>query len=853
MRRNVGIALGCLLGAAGALSVLPARAGRHAAGAPAAAAAAPGPAAEPAPAAASPGVLDLPAHTEWESFTRRDGLPSDHVFAVRIDGDRVWAGTTAGLALYEGGRWRTYGTADGLPYPVVLSLDVSPRTGDLWIGTMGGLARLSAGRFDVFTQKNSGLGNDFVHAVRCDPDEDAVWAATAMGACRYDLRDRSWTCYDHTNTPMHEPWTYAVGISGGRVYVGAWGGGVLEMTKATGVWREYRDPDKQFDLDLLPDDGPVSDVTSGLDYSEGILWAGSYVGLARYDGRNWRSFYQSDSGLAGDFVNFVRSQGRLGWMATDQGVSVTDGDGWVTYRRLDDGRGEVRTFEGARALGRQVLPSGPVSDDVLGLDAKGDDLWIATAGGVSHALRAAGARPARHAVPPVPAGAPRAGAATAPLPEPHSADGRFRYAGEPERLLPYRGHLPYKQFFTERTRYRGPGRDDPPSASLQAVRIGFIGPLTGEDRPGNAAGIHPVVGDPMKAIWGRRMLRAATMAIDEANAEGGWRGVPFRLVTRTDMVLWGQTSNELARFAYEDDVVAILSSIDSNHNHVLSRATLKGEVPVVNAGSTDPTLVEHNIPWLARVIQDDRQQAYALLHEVFVTAGLSRVAVLRSSDRDGRTGIEEFLKGARRLGRPVVLEARFDVGERDFGDQLKRIAAAAPDGLVLWGGPRETGAAVRQARESGLAVPIFGYDRMAHPEFLETAGRAAEGVTAVTTLDPDRGDRLWTLFRDRYRARWGEEPDTYAAHAYDGMNLILTAVRDAGVNRARVRDRIYAVERLQGVSGPLILDTNMSDVAPVTLATVRDGRFVFRPAPAWEDDPAGAARAPAAAARETGR
>jgi len=99
---------------------------------------------EPA-AATAPHLPNLAGPGEWTSFTTADGLPSNEVFAVRIDGERVWAGTSKGLAVYEEGRWRAIGTSDGLPHRVILSLDVSRRTGDLWIGTMGGLARLSGG------------------------------------------------------------------------------------------------------------------------------------------------------------------------------------------------------------------------------------------------------------------------------------------------------------------------------------------------------------------------------------------------------------------------------------------------------------------------------------------------------------------------------------------------------------------------------------------------------------------------------------------------------------------------------------------------------------------------------------
>lgn len=57
----------------------------------------------------------------WENFTTADGLPSNRVYSVAVDGDRIWAGTDNGLALYEKGKWKVFTTADGLTHRAVLS------------------------------------------------------------------------------------------------------------------------------------------------------------------------------------------------------------------------------------------------------------------------------------------------------------------------------------------------------------------------------------------------------------------------------------------------------------------------------------------------------------------------------------------------------------------------------------------------------------------------------------------------------------------------------------------------------------------------------------------------------------
>ena len=74
----------------------------------------------------------------FENFTTANGLPDNHVYSVLVDGDRIWAGTDNGLAVYENHAWKTYTTEDGLAHRAVLTLALDKESGDVWAGTMGG-------------------------------------------------------------------------------------------------------------------------------------------------------------------------------------------------------------------------------------------------------------------------------------------------------------------------------------------------------------------------------------------------------------------------------------------------------------------------------------------------------------------------------------------------------------------------------------------------------------------------------------------------------------------------------------------------------------------------------------------
>lgn len=397
------------------------------------------------------------------------------------------------------------------------------------------------------------------------------------------------------------------------------------------------------------------------------------------------------------------------------------------------------------------------------------------------------------------------------------------YANIPDKLVAYDTYLKaYKYFFIEPQLFLGAGREKKPPTNLSEVRIGFLGPLEGSNI----------------VSYGKQMLQGATLAIEGANKKGGYNGIPFRLMVHNDVGLWGAAANEVVKMD-DEKVWAWLGSIDDIVSHVALRATLKLEIPEVCSGDPDPTFTETAIPWMIRVIPDDRQSGYVLVDRVFEKDGHSRVAVIRTNSRYGRVGIMHFTKSATRIGFPLIIEERFNDGETDFKEQLTRIKETSPDAIMIWGNPKESGLILKQLREMGMKQPVYGSDRMVNPEFLGSAGKWAEGVVTTCQYNPNADDPKLKKFQTDYRERFGQEPDVFAAFAFDGMNLIVEAIRKAGLNRALIRDLLTDLKTFQGyegVTGKIIFDASWNNIRPIFMAEVHNGKFVFSPAPSLMKD-----------------
>lgn len=328
---------------------------------------------------------EMPIYGNWKTFTKKDGLPSDKVYCVSTDGDRVWAGTNAGLALLEDGKWKVFTTENGLSHNGVLSIDVSQETGDVWIATLSGLCRYSGGKFDTFTQFNSGLANDVIYTVECDGKD--VWVATGGGASVYDTHTKTWKIFTQENAPMHEPWTYGVAAGDDKIYIAAWGGGVIEYNKETEQFRDYVDPDGEMELDLFPDDGVVHDITTGVAFGNKVLWVGTYFGLSRYDGARWNGYFDHDSGLASNFINYVKADGTVAWLCTDKGLSSFNGETWVTYKKDEKGNGGKIEIRKGDEIKTMTSTSSIAHNFVLGIDYTETEIWVATANGLTKGER----------------------------------------------------------------------------------------------------------------------------------------------------------------------------------------------------------------------------------------------------------------------------------------------------------------------------------------------------------------------------------------------------------------------------------------------------------------------------------
>ena len=323
-----------------------------------------------------------------EGMVQSDRIPSRMVYAIwALAPDNVWIGTEDGAARFDGRRWNIYRREDGLPHNVVTSLCIDPRDGSVWFGTFGGVGHLVGSRFESFTTTNSKLVNDVVYGVAVTPPY--LWVATTNGISRRHLEKDEWQTFNDQNVPMNEVWIYSVDTDRktGDTWFAIWGSGLLKVAP-DGKISSYQDPDDIFDVDTVRNDGPLHEIQVSVTADGGLVYAGAYFGLTRYDGTNWNTWTvkDKDSGLPSDFINVVKlsPDRKVVAIGTDKGLCLYNHDAgrWATYRRDPIGKGgELRIFENGNWR-TEKTEQAPAGDFIWSIDFLGDQVWVGTSTGL---------------------------------------------------------------------------------------------------------------------------------------------------------------------------------------------------------------------------------------------------------------------------------------------------------------------------------------------------------------------------------------------------------------------------------------------------------------------------------------
>ena len=371
--------------------------------------------------------------------------------------------------------------------------------------------------------------------------------------------------------------------------------------------------------------------------------------------------------------------------------------------------------------------------------------------------------------------------------------------------------VPYKPPSQVPLDFRGPGRDEP-EPELSEVVLGWFG-------PGDPA--HPEFGD----FW-----RGAVVALEQENAAGGYRGKPFRLLPAWSESPWKAGIADLTRLVYDRHAWAVIGGVDGTTTHLAVQVALKSRFLLLSPGSTDASADHANVPWLFSLPPSDARIALALAEATAKAAAGGSVAVVAATDHDSHAALVALRRalGERRIALAALVEFAPAPASDDLPSLARSLLRGGPRVVVVLAPSLAAGRLVVAIRAAGYGGTIVGGAPAARTAFGRAAGEAAEGVIAPLLVEPGPA---WEAVAQAYAERWGEPPDGAAAHSYDAVRLVAAAVREAGLNRARIRDAVRSLVPGSGVSGRVTWSPLGRNEGPLAIGAWKGGRLQAQPAP----------------------
>ena len=227
------------------------------------------------------------------------------------------------------------------------------------------------------------------------------------------------------------------------------------------------------------------------------------------------------------------------------------------------------------------------------------------------------------------------------------------------------------------------------------------------------------------------------------------------------------------------------------------------------AGEFDPG----GKPIYFRTVTTDAYQGPNMANFYAETLGLKDVYVLDDSGAYGVGLADAFQKQAAVKGMKVLGRDRLDPNASDYSSVLTKIKSLNASSIYYGG---VTNAGVKLVKQSYQIIPAAkkgGGDGMYTPDVTTGAGFPAAAGWYVTNASPHMtGDPKLANWLQEYTAKFNEAPDDYAITAYDGVLVILAALKKVvsegkQPTRANLRAAIAdtSVDTLQG---PVSFDKN---------------------------------------------
>jgi branched-chain amino acid transport system substrate-binding protein len=339
------------------------------------------------------------------------------------------------------------------------------------------------------------------------------------------------------------------------------------------------------------------------------------------------------------------------------------------------------------------------------------------------------------------------------------------------------------------------------------IKVGVAGPFTGAI-----------------AETGTTIKNAVLLAEEQINKAGGINGKQVKLDLQDDKADPKEAAAVANKFASDKSILAVVGHYTSST--LLAGAPIYNRVGLthVGIGCTSPAITDAG-PFTFRDITSDAYDG-EFIAQWMIDEGFKSIAVAYENDDYGKGLAEVFKKKVESLGGRVPAMEPYNLGEtKDFSAILTKFKSAGPDALFIAGQYNEAAMLLKQGKGIGFKLPVFGSNGLYSDALIKLGGAEVEGLRCVGAFHKSASSQEANDFINAYNEKYGQEPDIWAAYAYDAANILFEAIKNGGEDRNKINEYMTTLKDFKGATGVTTFDQNGDCMKDPLKLIIKDGKF----------------------------
>ncbi|EWT02895.1 transporter [Intrasporangium oryzae NRRL B-24470] len=255
----------------------------------------------------------------------------------------------------------------------------------------------------------------------------------------------------------------------------------------------------------------------------------------------------------------------------------------------------------------------------------------------------------------------------------------------------------------------------------------------------------------------------------------------------------------LAKKAIDDKkVVGIVGPAFSGESKAADPLFNEAGLVTITPSATNPKLADNGWKTFFRALGNDATQGPAAAKYIKDTLKATKPFVMDDASEYGK-GLADIVR--QDLGSAVVGNDTIQQKQTDFSASVTKVKASGADALFYGGYSPEAAPLIKQLRDAGWKGTFVVADGVKDQSFIDNAKTAAEGTIITCPCVPAD---VAPEFAAAYKAKFGQDPNTYSGEGYDSATILLDGIA-AGKTRATMVDFVKSYDK-KGVTKQLKFD-----------------------------------------------